>query len=71
MKILVITETFLPSTDGIVTRLTHSIRWLKDAGHEIIIVAPKLGVETFEGIKVVGIPAKKIPWYRSKKICHA
>ncbi|KUP06381.1 glycosyl transferase [Bacillus coahuilensis p1.1.43] len=67
MKILVITETFLPSTDGIVTRLTHSIRWLKDAGHEIIIVAPKLGVETFEGIKVVGIPAKKIPWYRSKK----
>lgn len=28
MKILFVTETFLPSTDGIVTRLTACIRWL-------------------------------------------
>ncbi|HEX6922280.1 MAG TPA: glycosyltransferase family 1 protein, partial [Bacillales bacterium] len=40
MKIAIITETFLPSTDGIVTRLCASIRWLLEQEHEVLVIAP-------------------------------
>lgn len=67
MKISIITETFLPSTDGIVTRLVASIRWLKSQGHDVSIIAPKLGVDDFEGSPVYGIPAFAFFFYRTKK----
>lgn len=67
MKILIVTETFLPSTDGIVTRLTACIQWLHRDGHEIQIIAPDLGVKIFDGALVKGIPAFAFPFYRSKK----
>ena len=67
MKIMIVTETFLPSTDGIVTRLTACIRWLHQDGHEIQIVAPDLGVKEFDGAIVRGVPAYAFPFYRSKK----
>ncbi|SDW38085.1 Glycosyltransferase involved in cell wall bisynthesis [Marinococcus luteus] len=67
MKIMIITETFLPSTDGIVTRLTACIRWLHRDGHEVQIVAPDLGVYEFDGAEVKGVPARALPFYRSKK----
>ena len=57
MKIVIITETFLPATNGIVTRLCQSIRSLKEDGHEVFIIAPDSGVSDFEGIPVAGIPA--------------
>ncbi|PRO66561.1 glycosyltransferase family 4 protein [Alkalicoccus urumqiensis] len=67
MKIAIITETFLPSTDGIVTRLTASIRWLKREGHDILIIAPDLGVTEFEGCRVAGIPAFTFFLYKDKQ----
>lgn len=67
MRIAIITETFLPSTDGIVTRLCASIRWLKDNGHEVLVIAPDLGVSDFEGTPVKGIPAFTFFLYRDKR----
>ncbi|MFC4401520.1 glycosyltransferase family 4 protein [Gracilibacillus xinjiangensis] len=67
MKILVITETFLPSTDGVVTRLTNSIRYFIKAGHQVQIIAPDLGVYEFEGAKVIGVKATRLFFYRSKE----
>ncbi|MDN3428375.1 glycosyltransferase family 1 protein [Microbacterium sp. APC 3898] len=67
MKIMIVTETFLPSTDGIVTRLTACIRWLHRDGHEVQIVAPDLGVREFDGAFIKGVPAFAFPFYRSKK----
>ncbi|KAB8129362.1 glycosyltransferase family 1 protein [Gracilibacillus oryzae] len=67
MKILVITETFLPSTDGVVTRLTNSIRYFLKSGHQVQIIAPDLGVYEFEGAKVIGAKATRLFFYRSKQ----
>lgn len=67
MKIMIITETFLPSTDGIVTRLTACIRWLHRDGHEVQIVAPDLGVYEFDGAEIKGVPAYAFFFYPSKK----
>ncbi|RSK27257.1 glycosyltransferase family 1 protein [Bacillus sp. HMF5848] len=67
MRIAIVTETFLPSTDGIVTRLTHSIKWLVKHGHSVDIIAPDLGVNEYEGARVLGVPAHTLFFYKSKK----
>ncbi|WP_077324669.1 glycosyltransferase family 4 protein [Virgibacillus siamensis] len=67
MKIAIITETFLPSTDGVVTRLKACIRYFLREGHEVRVIAPDLGVYEFEGAQIDGLPATTLPFYRSKK----
>lgn len=64
MKIAIITETFLPSTDGVVTRLTEAIKYLRQQNHEVVVIAPDLGVTEFEGCVVEGVKATKLPFYR-------
>ncbi|WP_018752520.1 glycosyltransferase family 4 protein [Paenibacillus sanguinis] len=63
MKIVIITETFYPSTNGVVTRLSHSIRWLVRQGHEVIVICPDQGVGEFEGAIIYGIPAFRFSLY--------
>lgn len=67
MKIAIVTETFLPSTDGIVTRLTASIRHYLEEGHEVIVIAPDLGAAHFEAASIRGLPARTLPFYRTKR----
>ncbi len=67
MKIALITETFLPRKDGVVTRLTATIRWLLDNGHELLIIAPDLGLKHYLGARIEGIPARSFFLYRDLK----
>nr|WP_164669891.1 glycosyltransferase family 1 protein [Virgibacillus doumboii] len=67
MKIAIVTETFVPSTDGVVTRLKYCIRYFLNEGHDVRVIAPDLGVYEFEGAEIKGIPARTLPLYRSKK----
>ena len=41
MKIAFFTETFLPKVDGIVTRLTKTVRHLVEAGDEVVVFCQK------------------------------
>ena len=68
MKIAIVTETFLPSTDGIVTRLCATIRWLRRHGHQITVIAPDLGVYDYHGAAVEGVPARPFFLYPDKKL---
>ncbi|WLR52795.1 glycosyltransferase family 1 protein [Bacillus tianshenii] len=70
MKIAIVTETFLPSTDGIVTRLCESIKWLRKEGHEILIIAPDGGVYEYEGARVEGVPPRSFFLYKNKKFAY-
>lgn len=67
MKIAIVTETFLPSTDGIVTRLTKAIDYFIREGHEVLVIAPDLGVYDYKGAKVVGVKPITFPFYRYRK----
>ncbi len=66
MRIALVTETFLPSVDGVVTRLTHGIDWLALQGHELCVIAPDLGVRSYNGVPVLGVRAITWPVYRSR-----
>lgn len=67
MKIAIVTETFLPSTDGIVTRLKKAIDHFLHAGHEVLVIAPDLGVSDYKGAKVIGVKPVTFPFYRYRK----
>ncbi|WP_156289177.1 glycosyltransferase family 4 protein [Oceanobacillus salinisoli] len=67
MKIAIVTETFLPSTDGVVTRLTQAIKYFRMKGHDVLVIAPDLGIYEYKGARVEGIKPITLPFYRSKK----
>lgn len=67
LRIAIITETFLPKIDGIVTRLCHTLRHLQAMGHQVLVVAPR-GVESFEGTPVHGVSAFPFPLYPELKL---
>lgn len=67
LRIAIITETFLPKIDGIVTRLCHTLRELRAMGHSVLVVAPR-GVEEFEGTPVHGVSAFPFPLYPELKL---
>lgn len=67
LRIAILTETFLPKIDGIVTRLCHTLRHLRQLGHEVMVIAPK-GIDDFEGSRVYGVSAFPFPLYPDLKI---
>ena len=68
MKIALFTETFLPKVDGIVTRLTKTVRHLVEAGDEVLIFCPEGAPEHYMGARVVGVPALPLPLYPELKL---
>ena len=67
MKIAIVTETFLPSVDGVVTRLRHAVERFVDLGHEVMVVAPDLGVTEHHGARVVGVRPVTLPFYKHRR----
>lgn len=70
MRIALFTETFLPHTDGIVTRLTHTIQELHRAGDNVLIVAPEApGLPVgYRGANVVALSSFTFPLYQDFKL---
>jgi glycosyltransferase involved in cell wall biosynthesis len=68
LKIALFTETFLPKVDGIVTRLTKTVRHLVEAGDEVLIFCPEGAPEHYMGARVVGVPALPLPLYPELKL---
>lgn len=63
MKIALVTETFLPKVDGVVTRLVATLTALADMGHEVLVLAPPGAPEEFAGHRVLSAPGVPFPWY--------
>jgi glycosyltransferase involved in cell wall biosynthesis len=68
LKIALVTETFLPSTDGVVTRLTNAVDYMVGNGHEIIIICPDIeGIEEeYNGAKIYPMPAFTFFFYTQR-----
>lgn len=63
MRIAIITETFLPKVDGVVTRLVRTLDALESAGHEVLVLAPPSAPERYGRFSVVAAPGLPFPWY--------
>src|SRR5690349_15359265 len=61
MRIALISETWLPYVDGVVTRLRHTVAHLATAGHDVLVVAPTAG-PPIERARQVVVPGTAIPF---------
>ena len=68
MKVAFFTETFLPKVDGIVTRLTKTVKHLVDAGDEVVVFCPEGCPEEYMGARLIGVPAMPLPLYPELKL---
>lgn len=70
MRIAFFTETFLPATDGVVTRLRHTIDELLKMGDEMMVVAPKYGEGpgSYNGVPIHRVPGVPFPPYPQIKL---
>jgi len=68
LRIAVVTSTFLPAVNGIVTLLVHSVAALRKLGHEVLVLAPEGGPKEIHGAEVHGVPGNPLPWYPDLKI---
>jgi glycosyltransferase involved in cell wall biosynthesis len=70
LRIAYFTETFLPATDGVVTRLTHTIEELLGMGDEMLVVAPKYGEGpgSYEEVPIHRVSSVPFPPYPQIKL---
>lgn len=69
MRIMIVTETFLPASDGLVLRLTEAIRYFHREGHRAVVVTPDRGIDQYDEATIYGIQDKKLPF--GKKLMWA
>ena len=65
VKIGIVTESFLPSINGVTNSVLHILEHLRDCGHDAVVVAPGDGPSEYAGARVVRVPAVPLPVYRS------
>lgn len=63
LRIALVTETFLPKVDGVVTRLVATLEALERLGHEVLVLAPPGAPDTSAGARVVAASGLPFPWY--------
>lgn len=68
MRVAFFTETFLPKVDGIVTVVCLFLDHLEQRGIQTAIVAPKMGVESYQSTRVIGVPGVTMPLYPELKV---
>ncbi len=68
LRIALFTETFLPRIDGVVTRLSHTVRHLQEFGHEVLVISPDGGLTEHAGAKIHGVAGVPFPPYPELKV---
>jgi phosphatidylinositol alpha 1,6-mannosyltransferase len=57
VRVAIVTESFLPSVNGVTNSVLRVIDTLKEAGHEALIIAPTTPSNTYAGFHVMKAPA--------------
>ena len=67
MKIAFFTDHFLPKTDGVVTRLRHTIYHLKQLGHEVRLFTIGSKCQTNPQMHIETVPGYRLPHYPERQ----
>lgn len=67
LRIAIVSETFLPQTNGVVTRLCQALRYLPEQGDEVLLLVPGPGGDggpaEHAGVRIRGVSAFPLPAY--------
>jgi phosphatidylinositol alpha 1,6-mannosyltransferase len=65
VKIGIVTESFLPSINGVTNSVLRILEHFRERGHDAVVVAPGDGPSEYADAPVVRVPAVPLPVYRS------
>ncbi|MGB9634554.1 MAG: glycosyltransferase, partial [Chloroflexaceae bacterium] len=68
MRIALITETFLPNVNGVVTTLCRLLEHLRSRGHEALLLAPEGAPLEYAGAEIVPMRGMPLPAYPELRI---
>jgi glycosyltransferase involved in cell wall biosynthesis len=74
VRIAFFTETFLPATDGVVTRLRNTLEELAGVGDAMLVIAPRYpdgGPDSYAGAPIYRVPGVPFPPYPRIKLSPA
>jgi phosphatidylinositol alpha 1,6-mannosyltransferase len=57
LRVAVVTESFLPTGNGVTTSVCRVLEHLAHRGHDAVVICPGPAPETFAGARVVGVPS--------------
>lgn len=63
MRVVLITETFLPNVNGVVTTLCRLLEHLERAGHAALLFAPDNAPSTYAGARVIPLAGQPLAFY--------
>lgn len=63
MRVALITETFLPNVNGVVTTLCRLLDHLQARGHEVLLFAPEGAPSRYAGAQIVPLRGAPLPMY--------
>src|SRR5581483_1709403 len=63
MRLVIVTETFLPKMDGIVRTLLHLLEHLAGGGHDALVVAAGSGPARVRGFPIQRVAGVRFPLY--------
>ncbi len=63
MRVALISETFLPNVNGVVTTLCRLLEHLRDHGHEALLVAPEGSADSYAGAQIIPLRGVPLPAY--------
>jgi phosphatidylinositol alpha 1,6-mannosyltransferase len=61
MRVAIVTESFLPVINGVSNSVRHVVEYLVGCGHQILVIAPGAGPDSYQGAEVVRVPAMELP----------
>lgn len=74
MKILQISDNYLPNIDGVVVSLNNTLKHLSKKGHKAVLVTAKYDEEYkerfMENVNIIRLPSRPLPSYKSFRICY-
>lgn len=65
MRIAIVTESFLPTVNGVANSVACVTEHLEATGHEVLIIAPGKGPDRFSDTRVVRTAAVPLPGYQT------
>ena len=63
MRVAILTETFLPDVNGVVTTLCRMLEHLRERGHEALVIGPQSAPSSYVNHRVVRLGGVPLPLY--------
>ena len=68
LRVAVVTESFLPSVNGVTNSVLRVINHLRSHGHQPVVIAPGPGATEVDGIPVIRLKSVDLPRYDDVRI---